>query len=302
MFSGITGYLFGNTTASDSIPNKKTDEVNLQTTETDGDWLLVNASQESQEEYEANSDIFDDKSSSVASLCGYEDDLAEQVATVASVDKDNELRLSMTMAMASGPASSSCGENSTPTVASPAPSTPTSGASLEGSWYITPPPCFMLASGATVETSPLENLLIEHPSMSVYGPPRCCAKRPASVSTDPESSLSNEGSLDMAVLPKDPEPVAVEEPISEALRPQAAANDAALALARDRARVAAILADVVGVTAASQRGKKQVDKKYANRNQLGRQNKVQQYGSHGHRQRRKDRIKNPSGMNNNRGC
>ncbi|KAJ8411628.1 hypothetical protein AAFF_G00164360 [Aldrovandia affinis] len=41
---------------------------------------------------------------------------------------------------------------------------------LEESWFITPPPCFT-ASGQTpvlLETSPLENLLIEHPSMSVY--------------------------------------------------------------------------------------------------------------------------------------
>ncbi|KAK6490804.1 tumor protein p53-inducible nuclear protein 1-like [Huso huso] len=41
---------------------------------------------------------------------------------------------------------------------------------LEESWFITPPPCFT-AGGHTpvlVEASPMENLLIEHPSMSVY--------------------------------------------------------------------------------------------------------------------------------------
>ncbi|MBN3284355.1 T53I1 protein, partial [Polyodon spathula] len=41
---------------------------------------------------------------------------------------------------------------------------------LEESWFITPPPCFT-ADGLTpvlVEASPMENLLIEHPSMSVY--------------------------------------------------------------------------------------------------------------------------------------
>ncbi|XP_062394466.1 tumor protein p53-inducible nuclear protein 1 [Sardina pilchardus] len=44
------------------------------------------------------------------------------------------------------------------------------GCALEESWFITPPPCFT-AGGRTpvlLETSPLENLLIEHPSMSVY--------------------------------------------------------------------------------------------------------------------------------------
>lgn len=41
---------------------------------------------------------------------------------------------------------------------------------LEESWFITPPPCFTASRRAPVllETSPLENLLIEHPSMSVY--------------------------------------------------------------------------------------------------------------------------------------
>ncbi|KAL2084522.1 hypothetical protein ACEWY4_020040 [Coilia grayii] len=44
------------------------------------------------------------------------------------------------------------------------------GCALEESWFITPPPCFTAGGRAPVllETSPLENLLIEHPSMSVY--------------------------------------------------------------------------------------------------------------------------------------
>ncbi|XP_028836932.1 tumor protein p53-inducible nuclear protein 1 isoform X2 [Denticeps clupeoides] len=42
--------------------------------------------------------------------------------------------------------------------------------SLEESWFITPPPCFTAGGKGPIllETSPLENLLIEHPSMSVY--------------------------------------------------------------------------------------------------------------------------------------
>lgn len=44
-------------------------------------------------------------------------------------------------------------------------------AGLEESWYITPPSCFNASQphSSILETSPLENLLIEHPSMSVYG-------------------------------------------------------------------------------------------------------------------------------------
>ncbi|KAM4601089.1 tumor protein p53-inducible nuclear protein 1 isoform 1-T1 [Polymixia lowei] len=47
--------------------------------------------------------------------------------------------------------------------------------SLEESWFVTPPPCFTGRGCQLLETSPLENLLIEHPSMSVYAhhsPPR----------------------------------------------------------------------------------------------------------------------------------
>ncbi|GAB0098224.1 hypothetical protein DMENIID0001_139350 [Sergentomyia squamirostris] len=41
--------------------------------------------------------------------------------------------------------------------------------SMEESWFVTPPSCFTGAHGPIhMETSPLENLLIEHPSMSVY--------------------------------------------------------------------------------------------------------------------------------------
>lgn len=40
--------------------------------------------------------------------------------------------------------------------------------SMEESWFVTPPPCFTSTGPINMETSPLENLLIEHPSMSVY--------------------------------------------------------------------------------------------------------------------------------------
>lgn len=35
--------------------------------------------------------------------------------------------------------------------------------SMDESWYVTPPPCFTSTGPVNVETSPLENLLIEHP-------------------------------------------------------------------------------------------------------------------------------------------
>lgn len=39
---------------------------------------------------------------------------------------------------------------------------------LQESWYLTPPPSFSSEGPVHMETSPLENMLIEHPSMSVY--------------------------------------------------------------------------------------------------------------------------------------
>ncbi|TRY93995.1 hypothetical protein DNTS_032817 [Danionella cerebrum] len=45
-----------------------------------------------------------------------------------------------------------------------------SNCSMDESWFVTPPPCFT-AEGATAEASPMEDLLIEHPSMSVYVSP-----------------------------------------------------------------------------------------------------------------------------------
>uniref|UniRef100_A0A1A9W4T9 Uncharacterized protein n=1 Tax=Glossina brevipalpis TaxID=37001 RepID=A0A1A9W4T9_9MUSC len=39
---------------------------------------------------------------------------------------------------------------------------------MEESWFVTPPPCFTSIGPINMETSPFENLLIEHPSMSVY--------------------------------------------------------------------------------------------------------------------------------------
>lgn len=40
--------------------------------------------------------------------------------------------------------------------------------SMDASWILTPPECFSSVSSMQLESSPLENLLIEHPSMSVY--------------------------------------------------------------------------------------------------------------------------------------
>ena len=66
--------------------------------------------------------------------------------------------------------------------------------SMEESWLVTPPPCFTAGGNSPhrMETSPLENLLIEHPSMSVY------TSRGRPHSTGVESSDSENEDVDEA--------------------------------------------------------------------------------------------------------
>lgn len=65
------------------------------------------------------------------------------------------------------------------------------------SWYVTPPPCFE-GSPVEMEENPLEDLLIEHPSMSVYGP----RTRSQTRSTSRENSASEGGERDMQTVPR----------------------------------------------------------------------------------------------------
>lgn len=62
----------------------------------------------------------------------------------------------------------------------------------EEGWFVTPPPCFTSVGPADMETTPLENLLIEHPSMSVYHSPTVSLVMPekrtlASIASNNES-------------------------------------------------------------------------------------------------------------------
>lgn len=60
---------------------------------------------------------------------------------------------------------------------------------LQESWYLTPPPSFTSEGPVHMETSPLENLLIEHPSMSVYQHTQRARK---SSNSSPQSSSNSE--------------------------------------------------------------------------------------------------------------
>ncbi|XP_066149009.1 tumor protein p53-inducible nuclear protein 2 [Euwallacea fornicatus] len=80
---------------------------------------------------------------------------------------------------------------------------------MEESWFVTPPPCFSSQTGPVhIRTSPLENLLIEHPSMSVYQRtgsrhPRLISPAPSNHSEDVEAE---ELVMDDSVLEVDMEP------------------------------------------------------------------------------------------------
>lgn len=68
---------------------------------------------------------------------------------------------------------------------------------LQESWYLTPPPSFISEGPVYMETSPLENLLIEHPSMSVY---KHTQRRKSSNCSPPSTSPSS------VIAPRPPSP------------------------------------------------------------------------------------------------
>lgn len=79
--------------------------------------------------------------------------------------------------------------------ASPAPAgrPPPAPSLMDESWFVTPPACFT-AEGpglgpARLQSSPLEDLLIEHPSMSVYVTGSTIVLEPGPPSPNPDADL-----------------------------------------------------------------------------------------------------------------
>ncbi|XP_062396665.1 uncharacterized protein LOC134087279 isoform X2 [Sardina pilchardus] len=124
---------------------------------------------------------------------------------------------------------------------------------MDESWFVTPPPCFT-AEGATAETSPMEDLLIEHPSMSVY-------VSPGNLSMVDESSASLAGSVRMA------------ESASAAL--PAPRTNLPPRVTRGAAAQAGALAKVSQVSRV-QRSKARVERRQLARNRVQRQNRTRE--------------------------
>lgn len=75
---------------------------------------------------------------------------------------------------------------------------------MEGSWFVTPPPCFTRPNTFMMESSPLEDALIEHPSISVYSP----RSAPFRVEfTDSPMTASQSSSADSPTRSPTPPPV-----------------------------------------------------------------------------------------------
>ncbi|KAJ3660723.1 hypothetical protein Zmor_005159 [Zophobas morio] len=156
MFHQLTRYVFDQwlpqTTSSTAAEGVETDTAaatptRLTSAETEDDWVLVDRRHDDDVDSEGNS-----KSSSLENLDVDDDDglmvverSPDRVVVVDTANLPVPALLTRT--------------NS----ASSLPRVP-----MEESWFLTPPPCFISTGPVHMETSPLENLLIEHPSMSVY--------------------------------------------------------------------------------------------------------------------------------------
>ncbi|XP_059475372.1 tumor protein p53-inducible nuclear protein 2 [Neocloeon triangulifer] len=152
---------------------------------------------------------------------------------------------------------------------------------LEESWFVTPPPCFNSQGPVELETSPLENLLIEHPSMSVYHRPHHSIaaaplqQRSASLSPPPRGRRARQPLT--AVNPRPPRPLCI------TLAKQHQQQNAAVQ--------------------AAQKVQQKVGAQQMRRAALDRNNKARDVGSaRNKRPRRCDHQMRHSGANNNRKC
>lgn len=142
MFNTLANYLLGYTTEEPTSGQTGSD-VRLTAVIADDDWVLVDRPGLSDTDNDTDTDGSSDRGS-----CGSMESLPEATNHPQTRRRNVNVRQHLL------------------------PRTPSTSslpcANVEESWYLTPPPCFTSAGPVHMETSPLENLLIEHPSMSVY--------------------------------------------------------------------------------------------------------------------------------------
>ncbi|XP_015234755.1 PREDICTED: tumor protein p53-inducible nuclear protein 2 isoform X1 [Cyprinodon variegatus] len=132
---------------------------------------------------------------------------------------------------------------------------------MDESWFVTPPPCFT-AEGATAETSPMEDLLIEHPSMSVYVSPN-------NMSMLSSSNLSVVGEESIVSL------ASSASRVTEPAAPPATRGTMPTRVSRGAAAQAGALAKVTQV-ARVQRYKARMERRHMSRSHIQRQNRVRE--------------------------
>ncbi|XP_054652126.1 tumor protein p53-inducible nuclear protein 1 isoform X1 [Dunckerocampus dactyliophorus] len=128
---------------------------------------------------------------------------------------------------------------------------------MDESWFVTPPPCFT-AEGATAEASPMEDLLIEHPSMSVYVSPNNLSI----VSNGNLSMVSEESIMSMA------------SSVSTVAEPAAA--PATHTPGPFRVTFGPYVQSKVAQGARIHRGKARIERRHLSRNRIQRQNRTRE--------------------------
>ncbi|GJQ70956.1 hypothetical protein Trydic_g872 [Trypoxylus dichotomus] len=163
---------------------------------------------------------------------------------------------------------------------------------MEESWYITPPPCFTSAGPIIVETSPLENLLIEHPSMSVYqhSQPIYIARRHNSAPLQPVTDLITDETVD--------------EPVQRVVEDEVQIVNATRMHVPRRSRVEILQQQQIIKKKHAQKVQIQRACQSLKRGYLERNNKAREVNCRNQRQRRGERSQGArrSNANNNRKC
>lgn len=161
MFNNLANYLLGITNQEPVTPERDLDiRLTAVMADDEDDWVLVDKTREDRDS-EGDTDI----SSSMESI-------PDTQLCIYPLQYESHHPLTLRLTRTSSTSSLPC-------------------TNIEESWFLTPPPCFTSAGPVNMETSPLENLLIEHPSMSVYqhsSQPAIITRRHNSA---PSSSISN---------------------------------------------------------------------------------------------------------------
>ncbi|XP_069973508.1 tumor protein p53-inducible nuclear protein 2 isoform X1 [Penaeus vannamei] len=177
-------------------------------------------------------------------------------------------------------------------------------------WLMTPPPCFTRSQTAPLASSPLENLLIEHPSMSVYLP------RPTNTSAAigrifPRRVLSHPSPYSRSSPSVSPSSVLTpdendDSPMREEVSNETGGQQVAVPQPRNRvAQRAAKLLQAIDVLRPAQKAQRRREERRLKAKHLERSNKVREVASAGNKRSRRCDMMTPAKFSravNNRKC